>query len=454
MKAILLSLIITYSAFANYLDDNLKKDNWNGLDIIWIVDNSFPTYDISIFFEGGAFDDPKGKEGLTSLALNLLTLGTNRYDQEHILDTLDFYGVSHGANATHEYSTYNVSGLVKDVIPTMKMVCHMFQEAIYPKRELAVSLKRLKTAQRKMITQHGALASYISRIITLRKTGYERPSSGDLNSLSKMTSKDLMSRLDQMNNEVRKKIYIRGPRELSSLKSVFKNDCKWTNNGVEPKAYPPVAKGLSPNSGGVFLVPVKDANQAQVRIGSYMSFQEAHSDYTLAAFTSKFMGGGFTSRLMQALRVNGGLTYSAGSYASAQKNYGRKGISTFTKNETIVPLLKKIDEVVKNNAKSISDKLLKRTKIFVKGNYLYELESSSSFLSTLQYYDTIGRPYEDIYKYSKEVDALTAEQVQMKVKSLFADPDNSTVIVGNISLKNALEKAGYKVNVIKAEDYL
>tara|TARA_B100001971_G_scaffold215192_1_gene259806 strand:- start:59117 stop:60481 length:1365 start_codon:yes stop_codon:yes gene_type:complete len=454
MKKIILLLLISLTSFANYLDDNLKKDNWEGVEIIWLVDNSFPTYDISIFFEGGAYDDPKGKEGLTALSLNLLTLGTNRYNQEHILDTLEFYGVSYGANSTHEYATYDVSGLVKDVLPTMKMVCHMFRDATYPKKELKKSIKRLKTAQRRMITNHGALASYISRIVTLRKTGFERPADGNLNSYNRIKGSDLTARLKQLNNETRKRIYIRGPEELESLRNVFKNDCKWSNEGLTAKNYPDVKRGLSPNAGGVFLVPVKDANQAQVRIGTYMSKEEAHADYALAAFTSKFMGGGFTSRLMQALRVNSGLTYSAGSYASPQKNYGRKGISTFTKNETIVELLQKIDEVVKKNSKNIPQDLLQRNKVFVKGNYLYELESTSSFLATLQYYDTVGRPYKDIYQYPKAVEALTREQVQNKVKSLFQDPDNVTVIVGNISLKETLEKAGYKVNVIKAEDYL
>lgn len=450
----LFALLITFNVFANYLDDNLRKETWDQMEVVWLVDNSFPTYDISILFEGGAYDDPKGKEGVTSLALNLMNLGTNRYDQSHILDTLDFFGASYGANATHEYSTYNVSGLVKDVIPTMKMVCHMFEDATYPKKELAVSIKRLKTGQRKMITNHGALASYISRIITLRKTGYERPASGNLKSYDRIKGKDLLKRLSELNKKTRKRIYIRGPKELSVLKSIFKNDCKWSNEGIEERSYPEVAKGVNPNSGGVFLVPVKNANQAQIRIGTYMPKDEAHSDYSLTAFTSKFMGGGFTSRLMQALRVDSGLTYSAGSYASPQNNYGRKGISTFTKNETLVKILKMIDKVVADNATQISDELLKRNKVFVKGNYLYELESTSSFLSTLQYYDTVGRPYNEIYMYPKNVDKLRVDAVKAKVKSLFSDPDNVTVIVGNKSLEKDLKKAGYKVKVIQATDYL
>jgi zinc protease len=453
MKSLLLFLI-TFNVFANYLDDNLVKDKWNDIEIIWLEDNSFPTYDISILFERGAFDDPKGLEGLTSLALNLITLGTNRFDQEHILDTLEYYGVNYGASAIHEYSTFNVSGLVKDLAPTMKMMCHLFTDSIYPKKELGKALNRLRSGQRNMINNHRGLASYIARIISLRKTGYERSATGNLKSYGRINSDKLMNKLAELNTETRKRIYIRGPKEVKALENIIKNDCGWSNKDIEEVKYPIVKRGMNPNAGGVFLVPVKDANQAQIQITNYMSKEEVSRDYTLTTFSSKFIGGGFTSRLMQVLRVNNGLTYSAGSFASEQMNYGRKGIVTFTKNETLVKTLKMIEEVVNKNSTAISKELVDNAKIFVKGNYLYELESSSSFLGTLQYYDTINRSYEDIYKFPKEVDGLTTKQVQNKIKELFGDQDSVTVIVGNKSLEKDLKKAGYKVKIINAKDYL
>jgi len=454
MKFLILILTISLSSFANYLDKNLVKKNWNGIEVIWLLDNSFPTYDISIMFDRGAYDDPKGKEAVSTLALNLLTLGTNRYDQEKILDTIDFYGASTGAYTTHEYSTYNVSGLVKDLLPTMKMVCHMFSDATYPKREFNKAISRLKSAQRNIINNHGALASMISRVITLRKTGYDRPVEGTIKSLSRISPRDLEKRLAQYNNSTKKRIYIRGPKELSALESIIKNDCNWSNIDIESSSYPEVVDAKNPNAGGVFLVPVKGANQAQIRIGYHMNKAQAQSHYTLTSFASQLMGGGFTSRLMQVLRVKNGLTYSVSSYASGQGNYGRKGINTFTKNETIVEMLKMIKDTVASNATDLKQKHFESAKIFAKGNYLYGLESTSQFLSTMQYYDIVGRPYSDIYKFPKEVDKLTKKETQAQIQELFGDKDNITVIVGNASLEKELQAAGIKVKVINAKDYL
>ena len=65
------------------------------------------------------------------------------------------------------------------------------------------------------------------------------------------------------------------------------------------------------------------------------------------------MGGGFTSRLVQGLRVEKGLTYSASAYASDQKRYGRSGINTFTKNESIVELLKTTKKIIEDSSKKV-----------------------------------------------------------------------------------------------------
>ena len=54
MNKILLSfciLSISQLSFGNYIDDNLKKLSWNGIEVIWLEDNSLPTYDCSIYFE-------------------------------------------------------------------------------------------------------------------------------------------------------------------------------------------------------------------------------------------------------------------------------------------------------------------------------------------------------------------------------------------------------------------
>ena len=58
MKYILLTFIICANLFAsNYLDENLKKYKWGDLEVVWLEDSTFPTYDITVYFNDGALSE-------------------------------------------------------------------------------------------------------------------------------------------------------------------------------------------------------------------------------------------------------------------------------------------------------------------------------------------------------------------------------------------------------------
>lgn len=455
MKHILLVLIIFFSQNSqakNYLDENLSTMNWNGIDVVWLEDDQYPTYFVNIYFYDGAVDDAKGKSGQTQMMFNQLTSGTTRYNKQEIVDALEFYGASYGANVTHEYSTFSVNGLVKDMIPTMKMICHTFKNATYPVSEFKKTKKRILTSYKNMVTHHSALANRIFRQLSLRSTAYNNPVSGTMKSLRAMKAKDLHDKLLFYNKHVKKRIYIKGPKNITSLKNVFAKDCQWGASdyiaNLKKVTKEPVSTKL------VYLVPIPKANQAQIRIGRYLTYKESHANYELKSLGSKYMGGGFTSRLMQELRVKRGLTYSVGAYASSQKTYGRSGISTFTKNKTLAETLKVINEVIEKESKTIEEGNFQHVKRFIKGNYLFGLESTSSFLETLLFFDHIGRNYDEIYKFPERIDQIKKSDLQKMIGELFNWNKQTKLVLGNKKLKKQLEKNGYTVKVLNYKDYL
>src|SRR5690606_36290396 len=148
-----------------------------------------------------------------------------------------------------------------------------------------------------------------------------------------ISQKDMTARLSYFNNNVLKRIYIKGPKKLNLLENVFSNDCKWSGKADKTANYPTEIKAQdmkAKTAKTVYLVSLKEANQAQIRIGRILGTSEATTELDEQNFASTFLGGGFTSRLMQELRVKRGLTYSVGAYASSQRTYGRSGISTFS----------------------------------------------------------------------------------------------------------------------------
>lgn len=456
MKFTILLSILTISLglkAGTFLDDHLRTQNWNGIDIVWLEDNTMPTYDVIFYFDGGAALDPVGKEGITDMSLNLLTLGTPRRFQGQIIDFLEFYGASYGASVSHEYSTYHVSGLVKDIIPTVKLVCELFSEASYPNKELKLRKRRAIHAFKNLVTKPSRLASRIFRQVSLEHTPYARPTDGTMKTLKNISPRDLIKQRELFNNKVRKTIYLRGPKQVLNLKNVVKNDCGWDKNPEKSKHEFISEKG-SKYKGKVVFVPIPKSNQAQVRIGRTLSTKEANEKRVLKGFTANFLGSGFTSRLMQRLRVDKGLTYSVSAFAAGQRDYGRAAISTFTKNATIVELLKSIEEVITENSKKIEKDLLVLTQKSTTGNYLFSLESTSGFLQRLVQLDHIGMPYNEIYNYEDKVNKITLPLLQNSLKDIFEMKEQVITIVGSKSLIKKLRKAGYDVVVKNYKSFI
>jgi len=454
IKICLLLLLMTNICFAkNYLDENLKKIKWNDIEVVWIEDDSLPTYDILFYFKEGALGETKSNAGEVELMFSQLTSGTNRYSQKEILENLEFFSTNYDSHVTHEYSTFSVSGLVKDLVPSMKMICHMFDDAKFPDVELKRMKKRIESGIKTMVTNHSQLANHVFRIESMKGSGFELPTTGTLASIKKIESKDLKKRLDYFNKNVFKRIYIRGPSAVTDLKNIIVNDCRWAQGELRKDV--PTQNNEGKLSQNIILIPVPNANQAQIRIGKFINSSEiSFIKSDLKTFTAKYMGGGFTSQLIQSLRVGKGLTYSASAYASEQKNYGRAGISTFTKNESLVEMLKAIDEVVQKNETTINSEELARAKRSAKGQYLLSLESTSDFLSNLLFFDHIGRNYEDIYKFTNNIEKLNSNDLKLMVAELFNMKKQTILIVGDKSLKKILEKEGHKVSVRKIKDYL
>ncbi len=448
----LASLLFSSLVQANYIDDNVKKMNWGGVDVIWLEDSTLPTYDISIYFGEGALGDRKELPGVTEIAFNQLTSGTSKHTQKEIIEFLEFYGVGYGSSVTHEFSDFSVSGLVKDFKPTMKMVCHLFKDSTFPINELNVLKARTLSSLKSIVTNHSALANHIFRYETLKGTGYESSIQGTIESLNKVNSEHLKQRMSELNTIVQKRIYIKGPKKLLGLEKIIEKDCGWSGKTKKAK-YPKVDKIVKNDE--VIFVSVPKANQAQVRIGRIMTTKEVNQGANeLMAFSSKFMGGGFTSRLVQGLRVERGLTYSAGAYASAQSNYGRSGITTFTKNETIVEILDATKSIINKVQTQIDKPIFERSKRNIKGNYLLGLESTSDFLKNLMFFDHRGINYDEIYKFQKVIDKITIEDLTRMNKQLFDWSKQTIVVLGDESLVPVLKKKGYKIKVVDYKTYL
>lgn len=456
MKAkliILMTIFISTKTFAApKIEDSIKRLNWNGIDVVYIEDNRFPTYDLVIYFADGALSDTKDEMGSTSHAFSLLDSGTTKLSQKEILDQFEFYGTEFTSDVTHEFSTLSMSGLSKDLNTSMDQACSLLREASYPANTLKQELDKERSDLQSLVANPQALSDRIFRQVSLAQTPYSYPVTGKLHDLDLYTPMKLRSKMDYFLDHVKKRIYLTGPKSILSVEKIIAEKCQLKGSSSDIVRNISYKKQLHKKTQLVF-VPVPDANQAQVKVGRFLNFDEI-SDRRLDTLASEYLGGGFTSVLMREVRVKRGLTYSIGSYISSQKQYGRSGITTFTKNETVNKLIEVISSSLdKIKANGISKEDLDRSMGAIVGAHPFKFENNKAFLAQLLYLDHIERPYAELFDFKNAVLKYTAEDVAKKINDVYGINNQVIFILGDKSIGSELKKMKSKMGDIKVLDF-
>ena len=454
---VLASVLFSINAFSApvaqpKIEDSIKRLNWNGIEVIYIEDSRFPTYDLTVYFADGALSEKSDEKGLSVHSFNLVDSGTDKLSQAEILDQLEFLGTEFNADVTHEFTTMGVSGLTKDLKTSMTQICSLLRTATFPENIIRKELELERTGLQSLVSSPQALSERVFREISLGNTPYSYPVAGKLKDLKALKSVALRARLDYFLDKVKKRIYITGPKSVLALEKVLVDECKFKGTPqdfvrtvVNPKKRPAKQDFI--------FVPVPDANQVQLRVGRYLNFDET-GEKNLDALATDFLGGGFTSKLMREVRTKRGLTYSIGSFISSQKQYGRAGISTFTKNQTIDKLIQVIDETVtKISQEGITEADLDNSTSGMVGAYPFKFESNPAFLGQLLLLDHIGRPYSDLFEFKESVKKYNAKDVQTKIGNVFGFQKQTIFVLGDKSIEPKLRALTKKYGPLKVVDY-
>lgn len=448
MKKIWLVLLVTSSAFAkeSFLD-SVKRLKWGDLDVVWVEDAKFPRFTASFYFQDGALND--SYSGLSQSTFSQLTSGTSKQNQRELSDFFDFYGVNTKHSVTHEYSVYSVQGLTRDIKPVMSKVCEVFKDAQYPEKELKSYVSRSKSQLKNLVTSHASLADRVFRQVSLTSTPYSVPVEGNLKGYDQLTSASLKARLKAFNN-AKKVLYLSGPDDVKDLEAIITKECPWKS---EKEMKPLVLSKPALNS-SIYLVTVPNANQAQIRIGRYLTASEVPGKYDHFHFLAGFMGGGFTSKLVQELRVKRGLTYSAGAYVSIQRDYGRAGVITFSKNETAAETIKLIRDIFQDvSSGAIEPKEFHHQQGHQIGAFSFGFEETGAFLSQIMLYDHQRRNLEELVKFPETIKNLSIKELAQADMEVFPWERMTIVVVGDKSLEKDLSRIR-PVKVLNYQDYL
>ncbi len=435
--------------------EKIHKLNWNGMEVVWLEDDRFPTFSASIYFADGALSDSSSLLGETEAMFSLLSAGTNRYGQKEIADNLEFFWANYGGQVLHEYSTYSFSGLVKDLAPISLKICHLFKDATFPREEVNKYKIQIKSNLKTLFNSPSEMASRAYREILYKDSPFQMPTSGKLSTVKNFSTKSLAKKLNYFNTQVKKRIYLRGPSEVLGLEKIFRSSCEW--DASKANFTRSVSKFKNPRKSDnkrpqIHLITVPKANQAQIKMGRPF-FQEDLERLSIekTSLSSQLLSGGFSSLLLQEVRVKRGLSYSINSYSGKQKEYGSSTVATFTKDTTVGEILNVIKDTL--DIKEISDERFEMAVNGLLGSYPFKFEKSDDFLEEILNLDHLGLPYSELTEFNSKVKKLNKNDLIEDLNFVFNYNQFSIVILGEKKLAKVLKDFG-DLKVYSYKDFL
>ena len=259
-----------------------------------------------IFQAGTRHQDALFVAGTTN---TLLSEGTSTLSGARIAEKIDYNGSYVYPFFDRDEAGISIYSLDKQLESTLDLVLDMIQNSIFPESEIEVHKNR--KIQSLLIDQQRA-ERVASKGFNKKLFGEQHPYGvfGEIEDISKITRKDLVSFHEKFYRKDNLTIIITGP-ECDNFLPILENGLSKLEILNDPQKTSLFPKPTQ-EPGSQIYQTVENATQAAIRIGRIIP-NRSHPDHLLLAVLNTIFGGYFGSRLMQNIREKKGYTYGIGS---------------------------------------------------------------------------------------------------------------------------------------------
>ena len=401
----------------------------NGLTLITVTRGDLPLATAVLVGAQGAAADPAGKAGLARLTAQLATKGTATRSASQIAQAVEALGGSIGAGADYDSATIALTVKADQLTPAMTILADVARNPAFAaaeiERQRAITIDEVSVD----LQDPGVLARVVANRALFGTGAYGQPVTGTPASLKAVARDDVVATSRRAFTPAGSTLVLTGaisPGEGRALAQRYFGD--WSGPAAPPQQRP-VAGGSAP--GRVVVVDMPGAGQAAVAV---IRPGIARSDplFYPTLVANNVLGGGYSSRLNQEIRIKRGLAYGASSALEARRQPGPVIAASQTKNESAPQVLGLIlAEMQRLGAQPIPIAELGARKAVLNGNFGRSLETTSGLATLIANFVARGVTPDEIARYEGAVRAVTPEQAGAAAKSIFGAAGGTMVIVGD-----------------------
>lgn len=424
----------------------------NGLKVLVMESREVPLVTLRLLVPAGSATDTSGADGIANLTGRLLRTGAAGLRGDQISEMIEEVGGRLNVFTGRDFLIVNADFLAKDMKRALDILGKVVLSPDFPKEELDRE-KGLVTAEIQAAREQ---PSGIATKEFLRELAgdhpYAHPVEGTEGTVGAMTRDQVLAFHRQHFVPAGSILAVVGDVDAgTALKLVETTFGGWRGKAAQIPETPALAPRKFPGR-KLVVVNKPDATQSQIRIGN-ISVGRDTPDYFPLLVTNSVLGGGFTSRLMDEIRVNRGLSYGARSTVNHLKHGGLFGVMTYTKNKTLRETIDvALDQVKRMRTEKISDSELTNSKKYITGLFPFDLETNNdlaNWLLEISYYD-LPRDYVDTY--CEKINNVTPDDAMRVAQEQFWLDDNLILLLTNYDgVKDQLSGLG-KAEVMSIDD--
>jgi zinc protease len=429
-----------------------EKTLANGLRVIVIEKKGVPLVAARMLIKNGGEADPASLPGLADMTASLLTKGTKTRTAEEIARGVEALGATLNTAAGWDESSADISVLSSKLPQAMAFMADVLVHPTFQQEEIDRLRKQNIDALSVAMKQPGRLASFVASHVIFGDAPYGHNLGGTPQSLARIARDEIVA-FHRDHYRPDNAILIMGgdiapAKAFAAAQELFG---EW-----RPAAGSHLVQTISPKvlpASRVVVVDMPSAGQAAVVAGR-TGLRRADPAYHLALVTNSILGGGFSSRLNQEIRIKRGLSYGAGSSFDLRRDTGPFTATAQTKNESageVAGLI--VDEMNKLGTTAVEDVELGPRKAVLIGSFGRALETNAGLVGRVGALALYGLSLDEINHYISGVQAITATDVQKFAGARLAGNDVSIVIVGDAKkFLPALQQRFKNVDVIPIDE--
>lgn len=400
----------------------------NGLVVNVIEKHNLPLFSLQMTFRAGSTHDPVGQEGLASLASDMLMRGTPTRTAKQVADEVAFGGGALSNYCGRVSAGFRGEFLTAQGENAFEILADLVLNSTLPEDEFDKTRTRTLGSLQSRKEDARSIAGDAIYSAILGESRFAHFTGGEVGTIEKLTRDDVARFVASHYAPDNCILVVCGDVTRETVRAWVENYFGWWQGTATLSSTDSEFPAVTGHE--VIIYDKIDATQTQIRIGG-TGIPLGHEDYSALEVARTVYGGSFTSRLMNEIRVNRGLSYGVRFRTYRYLPGGLAYVSTSTKNETVGEVIDIIlAEADRMQTEIVPDSELVGTVNYQCGTYPLNFETNDDLAGVFSnlWLSRLDKSYYEDYQ--ERLRAVTSQQAMDVANKYFPKDNYKLVLVG------------------------